>query len=122
MDVTGLKISDMREMLDKKEISAAELTSEYIKRIKEYDSKIERNERDQERMSTVSLPPGAKALGSPLGDLALNAVGVRVVNLRRANGHQATAADDAVLQEGDTLVLSGHPTALALAEDKLLRG
>jgi CPA2 family monovalent cation:H+ antiporter-2 len=29
------------------------------------------NERDQERMSTVSLPPGAKALGSPLGDLAL---------------------------------------------------
>ena len=80
------------------------------------------NERDQERMSTVSLPPGAKALGSPLGDLALNAVGVRVVNLRRANGHQASAADDAVLQEGDTLVLSGHPTALALAEDKLLRG
>ena len=80
------------------------------------------NERDQERMSTVSLPPGAKALGSPLGDLALSAVGVRVVNLRRANGHQATAADDAVLQEGDTLVLSGHPTALALAEDKLLRG
>ncbi len=80
------------------------------------------NERDQERMSTVSLPPGAKALGSPLGDLALNAVGGRVVNLRRANGHQATAADDAVLQEGDTLVLSGHPTALALAEDKLLRG
>ena len=80
------------------------------------------NERDQERMSTVSLPPGARALGSPLGDLALTAVGVRVVNLRRANGHQATAADDAVLQEGDTLVLSGHPTALALAEDKLLRG
>ena len=80
------------------------------------------NERDQERMSTVSLPPGAKALGSPLGHLALNAVGVRVVNLRRANGHQAAAADDAVLQEGDTLVLSGHPTALALAEDKLLRG
>ncbi|WP_453932943.1 monovalent cation:proton antiporter-2 (CPA2) family protein [Acidovorax temperans] len=80
------------------------------------------NERDQERMSTVSLPPGAKALGSPLGDLALNAVGVRVVNLRRANGHQAAAADNAVLQEGDTLVLSGHPTALALAEDKLLRG
>lgn len=41
MDVTSLKISDMREMLDKKEISAAELTSEYIKRIKEFDSKIE---------------------------------------------------------------------------------
>ena len=80
------------------------------------------NERDQERMSTVSLPLGAKALGSPLGDLALPAVGVRVVNLRRANGHQASVEDSAVLQEGDTLVLSGHPAALALAEDKLLRG
>ncbi|MBP8204985.1 MAG: cation:proton antiporter [Giesbergeria sp.] len=80
------------------------------------------NERDQERMSTVSLPLGAKALGRPLGDLALPAVGVRVVNLRRANGHQASVEDSAVLQEGDTLVLSGHPAALALAEDKLLRG
>ncbi|AYM94873.1 Kef-type potassium/proton antiporter (CPA2 family) [Acidovorax sp. 62] len=80
------------------------------------------NERDQERMSTVSLPLGAKALGSPLGDLALPAVGVRVVNLRRANGHQSSVVDSAVLQEGDTLVLSGHPAALALAEDKLLRG
>ncbi len=72
------------------------------------------NERDQERMSTVSLPPGAKALGSPLGDLALNAVGVRVVNLRRANGHQAAAADDAVLQEGDTLALVGPPDCLGV--------
>jgi CPA2 family monovalent cation:H+ antiporter-2 len=79
------------------------------------------NERDQERMSTVSLP-GSQGIGQPAGRSGLNAVGVRVVNLRRANGHQAAAADDAVLQEGDTLVLSGHPTALALAEDKLLRG
>ncbi|MCZ8092523.1 MAG: monovalent cation:proton antiporter-2 (CPA2) family protein [Acidovorax sp.] len=80
------------------------------------------NERDQERMATFSLPLGAKALGCPLGDLALPAVGVRVVNLRRANGHQTQVVDTAVLQEGDTLVLSGHPAALALAEDKLLRG
>ena len=27
-----------------------------------------------------------------------------------------------MVEGGDTLVLSGHPTALALAEDKLLRG
>jgi CPA2 family monovalent cation:H+ antiporter-2 len=54
--------------------------------------------------------------------LALAAMGVRVVNLRRSNGHMGSAADDALLAPGDTLVLSGHPAALALAEDKLLKG
>ncbi len=80
------------------------------------------NERDQERLATVNLPPGAKALGQMLGDLALPAMGVRVVNLRRANGHVSAAVDDAALAEGDTLVLSGHPTSLNLAEAKLLKG
>ncbi|MBD9392823.1 monovalent cation:proton antiporter-2 (CPA2) family protein [Acidovorax sp. ACV01] len=80
------------------------------------------NERDQERLSTLNLPPGATALGRSLGQLALPAMGVRVVNLRRGNGHMSDAVDDAQLAEGDTLVLSGHPAALALAEDKLLRG
>jgi CPA2 family monovalent cation:H+ antiporter-2 len=80
------------------------------------------NERDQERLSTINLPPGSTALGRSLGQLALPAMGVRVVNLRRGNGHISAAEDDAQLAEGDTLVLSGHPAALALAEDKLLRG
>ena len=30
--------------------------------------------------------------------------------------------DEIALAVGDTLVLSGHPAALALAEDRLLRG
>jgi CPA2 family monovalent cation:H+ antiporter-2 len=80
------------------------------------------NERDQERLSTVTLPPGAKVIGQPLGGLALHAMGVRVVNLRRGDGHPGTAEPEALLAAGDTLVLSGHPAALALAEDKLLRG
>ena len=33
MDITALKIRDMRTMLDKKEISAAELTDAYLDRI-----------------------------------------------------------------------------------------
>ncbi len=41
MDVTQLKIREMREMLDKKQISASELTKEYIGRINKYDSKLE---------------------------------------------------------------------------------
>ena len=80
------------------------------------------NERDQERLSTVTLPPGAKVIGQPLGGLALPAIGVRVVNLRRGDGHTGAAVSEAVLAAGDTLVLSGPPGALALAEDKLLRG
>ena len=80
------------------------------------------HERHQERLSTVSLPSGARALGQSLGQLALPGMGVQVVNLRRNTGHMSAAVDDALLAEGDTLVLSGHPAALALAEDKLLRG
>lgn len=41
MDVSQLKIRQLREMLDKKQISAAELADEYIKRIKKYDEKLE---------------------------------------------------------------------------------
>lgn len=41
MDVTTLKIREMRKMLDEKKISAPELTGEYIKRIRDLDGKVE---------------------------------------------------------------------------------
>lgn len=41
MDITKLKIRDMRKLLDSREISAAELADTYIKRIEKYDGKIE---------------------------------------------------------------------------------
>ncbi len=80
------------------------------------------SERDQERLTSITLPPDAAALGQALGQLALQAIGAQVMSLRRGNGQMSAASDDARLAEGDTLVLSGHPTALALAEDRLLRG
>ncbi|MDT0136644.1 monovalent cation:proton antiporter-2 (CPA2) family protein [Acidovorax sp. PRC11] len=80
------------------------------------------SERDQERLATVTLPPGAGTIGRPLSELPLHAMGVRAVNLRHKDGRSSTPTDDSVLAEGDTLVISGHPTALALAEDALLRG
>jgi CPA2 family monovalent cation:H+ antiporter-2 len=80
------------------------------------------NERDQARLATVNLPVGAKTIGQTLGQMALPAMAVRVVILRKANGMPVPAEDSAVLNAGDTLVLSGHPAALSLAEDKLLRG
>ncbi|MFO1244655.1 MAG: monovalent cation:proton antiporter-2 (CPA2) family protein [Ramlibacter sp.] len=80
------------------------------------------NEREHERLGTVTLPLGAKSIGRPLGYLALHATGVRVVSLRRASGTLAPLEDDPVLEEGDALVLSGKPEVLAVAEQKLLRG
>jgi len=80
------------------------------------------NERDQERLTTVTLPMGARTVGKPLGQLALHAVGVRLVSLRHANGSSSPPADTLVLQDGDTLVISGKPEALSIAEAKLLKG
>jgi CPA2 family monovalent cation:H+ antiporter-2 len=80
------------------------------------------NELDQERLATVTLPPAIRAVGETLGTLALHAVGVRVLSLRRSSGSTLTPDETCALEAGDTLVLSGKPAALALAEEKLLRG
>ena len=80
------------------------------------------NERDEERLATVTLPLVTNPVGKPLGSLALHAVGVRVVSLRRSTGKTLAADDALVLEGGDTLVLSGHAEALAVAEEKILRG
>jgi monovalent cation:H+ antiporter-2, CPA2 family len=79
-------------------------------------------ERSQARLASVSLPPAAAAAGRPLADLALPAMGVQVVSVRQTSGRVQDAHDTLVLQAGDTLVISGLPEALALAEEKLLRG
>jgi monovalent cation:H+ antiporter-2, CPA2 family len=72
------------------------------------------------RLLSVTLPPAADCVGRSLADQALHAVGVTVVSVRRAAG-AVTQPDDALqLGAGDTLVLSGLPEALALAEGKLL--
>jgi len=78
-------------------------------------------ELEQARLASVTLPAAAPCLGQALADLALHAVGVRVVSLRRAAGQVIAGSDELVLGAGDTLVLAGLPEALALAEDKLLR-
>jgi CPA2 family monovalent cation:H+ antiporter-2 len=44
------------------------------------------------------------------------------VSVRQAGGAVIEARDELLLAPGDTLVLSGLPEALALAEAKLLQG
>jgi CPA2 family monovalent cation:H+ antiporter-2 len=80
------------------------------------------NEIEQERLATITLPLGARAIGRPLGHFALHAMGVRVVSLRRADGKTAAVDADPPLEGGDTLVLSGRAETLAVAEEKLLAG
>jgi CPA2 family monovalent cation:H+ antiporter-2 len=72
------------------------------------------------RLQSVTLPVAGASVGRKLGDLALHAVGVAVVSLRRGSGAVAQPDDGLVLAAGDTLVLSGLPEPLALAENKLL--
>jgi monovalent cation:H+ antiporter-2, CPA2 family len=79
-------------------------------------------ELNQARLLSVTIPPGGVCAGQPLEKQALAAIGVQAVSLRRASGATLAPADDLVLGGGDTLVLSGLPESLALAEEKLLRG
>ena len=79
-------------------------------------------ELQQARLASVTLPMAAACVGRPLADLVLPAMGVNVVSLRLASGRVVPATAALVLAGGDTLVLSGLPEALALAEAKLLKG
>lgn len=80
------------------------------------------DELNQERLSSLTLPLGAKSTGKALSHLALSALGIRIVSLRRSGGKVMAVAQDPLIEDGDTLVLSGKTEMLALAEQKLLKG
>lgn len=80
------------------------------------------DELHHERLGSFSLLPGSKMLGATLESCGLNTLGVRVMALKRSNGHPETSALSSILAAGDTLVLSGTAEQLALAEKKLLTG
>jgi len=75
----------------------------------------------QARLASVTLPAATACQGQTLGAQALHAVGVQVVSVRQSSGRVIEPHDIQTLHPGDTLVLSGLPEALALAEEKLLR-
>jgi CPA2 family monovalent cation:H+ antiporter-2 len=81
------------------------------------------DELHHERLATLTLPLGAKSVGKPLDHVALHAMGVRLVSLRRHNGMAVDISMPDMLFEGnDTLVLSGKAETLAVAEQILLKG
>ena len=77
-------------------------------------------ELNQARLRSVTLPNATPWDGQLLESLALEAIGVSVVSVRRAAGGVVAARGELALGSGDTLVLSGLPGPLSLAEAKLL--
>jgi len=80
------------------------------------------DELDHERLDTFTLTPGARAVGQTLARVALETLGVRIAGLRRHDGQPQVPTEDTVLTDGDTLVLSGKPAALAIAIERLQKG
>jgi CPA2 family monovalent cation:H+ antiporter-2 len=76
-----------------------------------------------ERLQTVTIMEDTATVGKRLGSLDLDALGVKLVSLRRGHGHAVPTPDpDMRVQSGDVLVLSGRPAQLLLAEERLLLG
>ncbi len=72
------------------------------------------------RLHSVTLDPGAGALGKTLDELALDAFGAQVRAVRRRGAKtKLDAAGAGALQPGDVVVLLGTSEALAAAEEQL---
>jgi CPA2 family monovalent cation:H+ antiporter-2 len=76
-------------------------------------------DQQQARLASVTVPPGATVAGRTLGESALETIGVQVVSLRLSSGRVVKVSGDQRLASGDTLVLSGTPEPLRIAEEKL---
>ena len=72
------------------------------------------------RLLSVTLPASSASVSRTLGERGLPADGVSVVSLRRASGAVLQPDLALPLAAGDTLVLSGLPEPLAIAEQRLL--
>jgi CPA2 family monovalent cation:H+ antiporter-2 len=75
----------------------------------------------QERLHSVAIDPGARAVGRRLQDFGLEAIGAEVTAVRRRGIRGADPSPDMTLQAGDVVVLRGVPEALEQAEESLLQ-
>jgi CPA2 family monovalent cation:H+ antiporter-2 len=80
------------------------------------------DELHQERLTSLTLPPGAACIGKQLSHLTELPMEVHIVSLRRSGGKVISVMQDPAIEDGDTLVLSGKTESLLLAEQRLLLG
>jgi CPA2 family monovalent cation:H+ antiporter-2 len=84
---------------------------------------VSTDEVNAERLSSLTLTTNSHAIGKTVSQLdILQELDVRVVSVRRRGGKVLPMAQDPVMLDGDTLVLSGKTEALASAEQDLLKG
>jgi monovalent cation:H+ antiporter-2, CPA2 family len=80
---------------------------------------------DAVRLHSVILPADAASIGQRVADLGLELLGAELTAIRHADGMRAIAAEEDmehVLAADDVLVLRGVSEALAMAEERLLKG
>jgi len=76
----------------------------------------------QPRLRSVTIEPGAAAVGKTLGAIGLETLRVEVTAVRRRNIRGVAPAPDTRIEEGDVLVLLGAEQDLAAAEIRLMQG
>ena len=88
----------------------------------ESDAEEDTLDAEEARLHSILLTDGAHAVGRTLGELALDKHVVEVTAVRRRNVRTLEPAADTHLGAGDVVVLLGTPSALAAAEERILRG
>jgi CPA2 family monovalent cation:H+ antiporter-2 len=77
---------------------------------------------EQPRLHSITLTPGAYAVGKTLAELDLDALGAAVTRVRRRGIRAGEPGPETRLEAGDVVVLLGEPDNLAAAEIRLLQG
>lgn len=79
-------------------------------------------EASQPRLHSLTVPPGARAIGRSLGELRFGEIEVLVSAIRRRGVRIEAPGPESCIEEGDVLVLLGLPLGLEAAEQRLLQG
>lgn len=72
------------------------------------------------RLHSVVLSDGARAIGKTLSGLNIDELGAEVTRIRRGK-HYVPVMPEAVLAEGDIVVVRGAANSVARAEERLLK-
>lgn len=75
----------------------------------------------QDRLHSVTLPEGAKAIGKSLATLELAKLGAEISSVRRGK-KRIDIGPETVLQSGDIVVLRGVAEGISKAEERLFTG
>ncbi len=86
------------------------------------DETGEERDRAQPRLHSITVAPGAAAVGKSLEELDLSRFHVEVTSIRKRNIRRAAPDPQTRLHEGDVVVLRGLQEALETAEMFLLQG